>query len=88
MLDDSKLNTKETEKLGKNKDLENEISRVWKLRIKIMRVMTGALGTIKMGLDQNRQLLPFHPSDTEILVTLMFTANKICEAQQVTLLSC
>jgi hypothetical protein len=48
-----------------------------------VRVMIGALGTIKMGLDQNRQLLPFHPLDTEIPVTIMINANKICEAQQV-----
>jgi hypothetical protein len=57
---DSNVNTKETEKLSKYKDVEIEVSRVWKVRTKIMPVITGALGTIKKVLDQNIQLLPGH----------------------------
>jgi hypothetical protein len=39
-------------------------------------VIVGALGTIKMGLDQNIQLLPGHPSATELhKITLMSTAH-------------
>ena len=45
--DSSNLNTKETEKLSRYKDLEIEVSRIWKVRTKIMPVITGALGTIK-----------------------------------------
>jgi len=37
------------------KDLEIEFSRMWKVRTKIVPVITGALGTIKNGLDQNLQ---------------------------------
>jgi len=33
------------------------------VRIKIVPVVTGALGTIKKGIDQNLQLLPGHMSD-------------------------
>ena len=50
--DDSNVNTKETEQLNKCKDLENEASRMWKVRTKIVPVTVGALGTSK-GLDQN-----------------------------------
>ena len=51
---------------------------MWKVRTKIVSVIIGALGTIKKGLDQNRQLLPSHPSVTELQkVTLMSTAHSI-----------
>jgi hypothetical protein len=57
MPDDSNINTKETEKLNKHKDLEIEVSRMWKVRIKIVPGVHGALGTVEQGLDQNFQLL-------------------------------
>ena len=60
--DDSNVNTKENEKLSKYKDLEIEVSRMWKLRTKIVPIMTGDLATTKKGLDRNLQLLPGHPS--------------------------
>jgi hypothetical protein len=44
--DDSDINTKETEKLSKYKDLEFENSRMWKVRIKIVPVITDALYAI------------------------------------------
>ena len=49
---DSNVNTKETEKLSEYKDLENEVSRMWKERTKILQVICGTLGIIKQGLDQ------------------------------------
>jgi hypothetical protein len=47
--DDSNVNTKETEKLSKYK--ETKVSRMWKVRTKIVPVITGALGIFKKGLD-------------------------------------
>ena len=52
--------------LSKYKDLEIEVSRMWKVRTKVMPVVTGALRTIKKGLDQNLQLLPGHASANEL----------------------
>jgi hypothetical protein len=76
--DDSNLNTKEAENLRKYKNLEIDVSRMWKLRTKIMPVITGALGTIKNGSYQNIQLLQGHPAATELQnVTLRGTANII-----------
>jgi len=43
---DSKVNKKETEKLSKYKDLENEVSRMLKERTKILQVIFGALAII------------------------------------------
>jgi len=47
---DSNINKEETEKLRKYKDLEIEVSRMWKVRTKVVPVITGALGTIKKEL--------------------------------------
>ena len=45
---------------------------MWKVRIKIVPVMIGALGIIKKGLDQKLQLLPGHLSAIELQkITLM-----------------
>jgi len=59
MPHDSNINTKETEKLSKYKDLEIVVKRMWKVRTKIVPVITGALGVIKKALDQNLQSLIF-----------------------------
>jgi len=51
---------------------------MWKGGTKIVPVITGALGTIKKGLDQNLHMIPVHPSATELQkITLMSTAHII-----------
>jgi hypothetical protein len=50
---------------------------MWKGRIKIVPVITGALGTIKKGLDQNLHVIPIDPSATELQITLMSAAHII-----------
>jgi hypothetical protein len=57
---------KETEKLAKYQDLQITVSRMWKVRTKIVSVIHGALGTVKKGLDQKLQSLPGRPSATEL----------------------
>ena len=61
MPDDSNINTIETEKLSKYKDLEIAVKWMWKVRKKIVSVIIGALGTIEKALDLNLQLLPGQP---------------------------
>ena len=56
--DDSNVNRKENEKLSKYKDLEIDVSRMWKVRTKIVPIIIGELAKIKKILDQNLQLLP------------------------------
>jgi hypothetical protein len=57
MPNDSNINTTRTEKLSMYIDLKIGVSRMWKVRTKVMPVITGALETIMKGLDQNLQLL-------------------------------
>ena len=78
--DDSHVNTKDTDKLSKYKDLEMAVSRMWKVRPKIVPVINGALGTISKGVHQNPQLLPSHLLAMELQkVMLMSTAHIICK---------
>jgi hypothetical protein len=44
------------------KDLKIEVSRIWKVRTKILSVIIGALRTITKGSDQNLQLFSGHLS--------------------------
>jgi len=51
---------------------------MWRVRTKLLPVITGALGTMKKGLDQNLQLLPGHLSAIDLQkVTIMCTAHII-----------
>jgi hypothetical protein len=78
--DDSNVNRKETEKLSNYKDLEIDVSRVWKVRTKIVPIIITALGTIKKALGKNLQLLQGHPLAIELhKFTLMSTASIICK---------
>jgi len=78
--DDSNVQTKETEKLSKYKDLEIKVSRSWKVRAKTLPVIIAALATIKEVLDQNLQLLQSNPLAIELQkITLMSTAHIIRE---------
>jgi len=52
-IPDDSNNIKENGKLSKYKDLNIEVSRMWKERTKIVPTITGTLGTNKKGLDQN-----------------------------------
>ena len=53
---------------------------MWQVRIKIVPVITAALRTIRKGLDQKLQLLPGHPSNTELQnIILVSTAHFICK---------
>jgi hypothetical protein len=70
------INTKATEKLSRYKNLEIDVSMMWKMMTKTVPVVIGALGTIKKELDQNLQLLPGHPSAIELQnVTLVITVH-------------
>jgi hypothetical protein len=77
IADDTNFNTKGSGKLSNYKDLKIQVNGIWKVRTKIVPVVIGALRKIKNGLNVNLQLLPGHPSATELQITLMSTAHII-----------
>jgi hypothetical protein len=78
--DYSNVNRKENEKLRKYKDLEIDVTSMWKVSTKIVPIIITALGAIKKALGKNLKLLQGHPSAIELhKFTLMSTANIICK---------
>jgi len=56
LSDDLNFNIKETKKkLSTYKDLDIEVSRMWKVKTKIVLFVIGVLRTVKKGLDQTCQ---------------------------------
>ena len=42
---DTKVNTKEVEKIEKHQDLARELTKLWNMKVSIIPVIVGALGT-------------------------------------------
>ena len=62
----SDISAKEFEKLNKYKDLETEISKMWKMKTEIIPVIVGALGMIKKGAQRYVNEIPGNVSLDEI----------------------
>ena len=63
---DQNISLKEFQKLSKYKDLEIEVTKMWKLKTKIIPVVIGALGMIKKGTQSFIDQIPGKPSLQEI----------------------
>ena len=55
---DRNVSIKEVEKLSKYKDLENEVSKMWKMKTTTLPVVIGALGGIKKGMRSTVEKIP------------------------------
>ena len=63
---DKNVSLKEFQKLSKYKDLENEVTKMWKLNTKAISVLTAALGMIKKGAQNFIDQIAGKPSLQEI----------------------
>ena len=63
---DSNISAKDFEKLSKYKDLEIEISKIWKRKTKTMPVIVRTLGMIKKGIRKYVNEIPGNLSLAEI----------------------
>ena len=63
---DQNISLKEFQKLSKYKDLEIEVTKMWKLKTKIIPVVIGALGMIKKGTQNFNDQIPGKCSLQEI----------------------
>ena len=73
---DQNNSLKEFQKLSKYKDLDIEVTKMWKLKTKIIPVVIGALGMIKKGTQNFIDQIPGKPSLQEMQkVVLTSTAH-------------
>ena len=59
--DASNVNTKETEKLSRYKNLEIEVSRMWKVRTKFVPVMIKSIRNNRVGIRSEPSVAPRSP---------------------------
>jgi hypothetical protein len=50
---DTNINDKEEEKIMKYQDLRIEVRRLWKMKVKVVPIVIGALGSVPRGLKKN-----------------------------------
>ena len=73
---DQNISLKEFQKLSKYKDLEIEVTKIWKLKIKIIPEVIEALGMIKKGTQNFIDQIPGKPSLQELQkIVLTSTAH-------------
>ena len=73
---DKNVSLKEFRKLSKYKDLEIEVTKMWKLKTKTIPVVIGALGMIKKGTQNFIDQVPGKPSLQEMKkIVLTSTAH-------------
>ena len=73
---DKNISFKEFQKLSKYKDLEIEVTKMWKLKTKTILVVTGALGMIKKGTQNLIDQIPGKPPLREMQkIVLTSTAH-------------
>ena len=59
---DKNFSLKEFQKLSKQKDLEIEVTKMWKFRTKTIPGVTGSLGMVKKGTQNFIDQIPGKPS--------------------------
>ena len=74
---DKNISLKEFQKLYKYKDLEIEVTKIWKLKIKTIPVVIGALGMIKKGTRNFIDQIPGKPSLQEMQKILLTSTAHI-----------
>ena len=49
---DHRVKLKENEKMGKYLDLARELKKLWNMRVKVIPIVVGALGTVPINLEK------------------------------------
>ena len=63
---DSNIKKKEYEKLEKYQGLKEELERMWKVKVKVVLVVIGALGAVTPKLEERLQQIPGTTSELSV----------------------
>ena len=74
---DSRIETKEYEKLDKYQDLARELKKLWNMNLQVIPIIIGALGTIPKDLHQRLKEIGIETKIVELQKTVILNSARI-----------
>ena len=74
---DSRIETKEYEKLDKYQDLARELKKLWNMNVRVIPIIIGALGTIPKDLHQRLKEIGIETKIVELQKTVILNSARI-----------
>ena len=74
---DNRVKLKESEKRDKNLDLARELKKLWNMKMMVIPVVIGALGTVIKRLVQGQEGLEIREQEETIQTTALFCSVRI-----------
>ena len=74
---DSRIETKEYEKLDKCQDLARELTELWNMNVRVIPIIVGALGTIPKDLHQQLKEIGIETKIVELQKTVILNSARI-----------
>ena len=74
---DTRVDDKEVEKIEKYFDLARELKKVWNMKVIVVRLVVGALGTPAKELEKRLKTIGIETKITELQKTVLIHTSKI-----------
>ena len=74
---DHRVKVKESEKIDKYLDLARELKKIWNMRVKVVPIVIGALGTVPKGLERSLDELEIRGRIETIQTTALLRSARI-----------
>ena len=74
---DARVDDKEIEKIEKYLDLARELSKVWNVKLTLVRLVVGAMGTPAKALEKRLKTIGIQTKISELQKTLLIHTSRI-----------
>ena len=74
---DHRVKLKENEKMDKYQDLARELKKLWNIRVKVIPIVDGALGTVPINLEKEMEELEIKGRIETIQATALLRSLRI-----------
>ena len=74
---DDRVKLKENEKMNKYLDLSRELKKLWNMKVKVIPIVVGALGTVRKGLERGLENLEIRGRIDTIQNTALLQSARI-----------